>query len=194
LKLSLTDDEIIFEFGGGTGQMADVLSDIHFRGKHIVYDLPLITVLQHFFVNTRCIPNTYILDNEPINIINGTNYLPCNQPVSEQYVLGLQNINFIATYSLSETDKTTHDKFFEYMIHFSRIYIVYWPGQHVVGDYIDNSEYIERIRNNIQNTHYCFIYENFENGNVFMAVKKDIIKNPEELFSSWASLRQQAAF
>ena len=140
LNLNLNNDEIIFEFGGGTGQMADVLSDLNFKGRHIVYDLPLITVLQSCFVNKMSIKTVHIIDDEGINIINGTNYLPCNQLQSEKYVMGLPNINFIATYSLSETDIDTHNKFAEYIIGFSRIFIVYMPGRYYVGDYIDNEE------------------------------------------------------
>ena len=43
------DTEIIFEFGAGTGQMADVLNHMKFKGKHIVYDLPEMTILQKYF-------------------------------------------------------------------------------------------------------------------------------------------------
>jgi len=174
LNLSLDNDEIIFEFGGGTGQMADVLSDLNFKGRHIIYDLPLMTVLQKHFIDKKGIKNTYILDDENKNIINGTNFLPCNQINSEKYVLGLPNINFVATYSLTETDINTHNKFSEYMIGFSRIFIVYTPGKNEVGDYIDNSEYIEMVQKKIENTHYCFNDDNFKNGKVFIAVKKSL--------------------
>lgn len=175
LNFSLDNDEIIFEFGAGTGQMADVLSDLNFKGRHIIYDLPLITVLQKHFIDKKGIKNTYILDDENINIINGTNFLPCNQIKSEKYVLGLPNINFIATYSLSETDIQTHNKFSEYMVDFSRIFIVYWPGKHEICDNIDNSDYIEMIQKKIEKTHYCFNENNFENGKVFIAVKKSLL-------------------
>ena len=175
LNFSLDNDEIIFEFGAGTGQMADVLSDLNFKGRHIIYDLPLVTVLQKYFIDKKGIKNTYILDDENINIINGTNFLPCNQINSEKYVLGLPNINFIATYSLTETDIHTHNKFSEYMVMFSRIFIVYWPGKNRTGDYIDNSEYIEMIQKKIEKTHNCFNYNNFENGKVFIAVKNTLV-------------------
>ena len=174
LNFSLNNDEIIFEFGAGTGQMADVLSKLNFKGKHVIYDFPLMTVLQKYFIDKRGIKNTFILDNENINITNGTNFLPCNQINSEKHVLGLPNINFIATYSLTEADLNTRNKFSAYMVNFSRIFIIYWPGKHSVGDNIDNTEYIELIRNKINKTHNCFDYDNFGNGKVFMAVKKSI--------------------
>jgi len=177
LNLNLNNDEIILEFGGGTGQMADVLSDLNFKGRHIVYDLPLITILQRYFVNKRNINYTYILDDEEINIINGTNYLPCNQNNREKQIMKLPNINFIATFSLSETDIFTHNKFAEYMLNFSRIYITYSLNQTATEDYINNEEYILMIKKNIEKTHHCYIGNNHDNGKLFMAVKKELINN-----------------
>jgi hypothetical protein len=168
LNLNLNNDEIILEFGGGTGQMADVLSDLNFKGRHIVYDLPLITILQRYFVNKRNINYAYILDDEEINIINGTNYLPCNQNNSEQQIMKLPNINFIATFSLTETDIHTHNKFAEYMLNFSRIYIVYSLNQTATEDYINNEEYMQMIKKNIEKTHYCYIGDNYGNGKILI--------------------------
>lgn len=175
-NFSLDSDEIIFEFGAGTGQMADVLSDMNFKGRHVVYDLPLMTVLQKFFIDRRGIKNTYILDDEPMHIVNGTNFLPCNQPKSEKIVLGLPNVNFIATYSLTETDINTHIKFSEYMPEFSRIIIIYVPGINAVADNINSSEYIDSIHNKLNKTHYCHHGDNFgdSKSKIFMAVKKNI--------------------
>lgn len=175
LNFSLDKDEIIFEFGAGTGQMADVLSNLQFKGKHVIYDLPLMTVLQKYFIDKKNIPNTFILDDEPMNMITGTNFLPCNQLNREKEVVNMPNINFIATYSLTETDIDTRNKFSDYMVHFSRIYIVYWPGKYEVGDNVDNSEYIQQLQTKLQETHYCFNDNHFVNGKVFTAVKKQLV-------------------
>jgi hypothetical protein len=175
LKLDLSNDEILFEFGGGTGQMADVLAELKFQGTHIVYDLPLLTVLQKYFVTKRWIENQHLLDDEDTKLIKGTNYLPNNQPKSEANVIGMPNINFVATYSLSETDAETHAKFAKYMKLFSRIFIVYWPGKHEICDGVDNTEYIEQIKIDIKDTHNYKQYDNFGNGKVFLAVKNEIL-------------------
>ena len=66
------------------------------------------------------------------------------------------------------------NKFSEYMVNFSRIFIIYWPGKTEIGDNNDNTEYIQTIQQKIENTHYCFHHDNFGNGKVFMAVKKTI--------------------
>lgn len=172
-------DEIVFEFGGGTGQMSDVLYDLNFKGKHVVYDLPLMTVLQKYFVSKQRIETKHILDDDATELINGTNYLPCNQNMSEKHIMGLPNINFLATYSLTETDEYTRNKFAEYMIHFSRIYIVYWPGKHEVGDYVDNDDYIQKIKKKIENTHFFYDDDNFGNGKMFIAIKRELVQiNP----------------
>lgn len=178
--LSLDNDEIIFEFGAGTGQMADVLHNMQFKGRHVIYDLPLMTVLQKYFIDKRGIKNTYILDDdEPMHVINGTNFLPCNQPNSEKTVLGLPNVNFIATYSLTETDINTHIKFSEYMPEFSRIIIIYFPGVNAVADNINSSEYITMLHNKLVKTHDCHHGDNVGDANskIFMAVKKTL-NNP----------------
>lgn len=173
LQLDLEkSDEVIFEFGGGTGQMADVLNNLNFQGKHIIYDLPLMVILQKYFIDKRNIKTKYILDDENNQIIKGTNLLPCNQNESEKYIVNLSNINFIATYSLTETDLETHEKFAKYLLNFKRILIIYWPQPVEDFDNIDNESYINNIIENMKNTHHCYIGDNFGNGKMFCAVKK----------------------
>lgn len=173
LYFNLQDEnEIIFEFGGGTGQMADVLKDLNYQGKHIIYDLPLMVILQKYFIDKRNIKTKYILDDENNTLINGTNLLPCNQNISEEKIVSMKNINFIATYSLTETDIETHEKFAKYLPYFNRIIIIYWPQPVEDFDNIDNEEYIKSIIKNIENTHDCYIDDNFGNGKIFCAMKK----------------------
>jgi len=177
LNLNLNNDEIIFEFGGGTGQMADVLVDLNFKGKHIVYDLPLVNIIQRYFTKKRNIESAYILDDKDINIQQGLSYLPCNQIKSEKTIMELPNINFIATYSLSETDMVTHERFAKYMSNFARIIIIYSLNQTVTEDYIDNELYIQNIKEDIIESHYCYNDSNFGNGKIFIAIKKELMSH-----------------
>lgn len=173
LQLDLEkSDEVIFEFGGGTGQMSDVLNNLNFQGKHIIYDLPLMVILQKYFIDKRNSKTKYILDDENNEIIKGTNLLPCNQNESEKCIVNLPNINFIATYSLTETDLETHEKFAKYLLNFKRILIIYWPQPVEDFDNIDNESYINNIIENMKNTHHCYIGDNFGNGKMFCAMKK----------------------
>ena len=163
------ENEIIFEFGAGTGQLADVLKNINFKGSHIIYEIPILTVIQDYFLKKNNIETNYIFDNENINIIKGVNFLPCNQNISENKIIKLKNLTLIASYSLTETDIETHNKFFNYIINFKNIYIVYWPKKDPVGDNIDNEKYIKDIFNKMKETHVCNIINNFGNGNIFYA-------------------------
>jgi len=132
-------------------------------------------VLQKYFVTKRWVENQHLLDDEDTELRKGTNYLPNNQPKREAAVMGLPNLNFIATYSLSETDAETHAKFAKYMPCFSRIFIVYWPGKHSICDGVDNSEYVEQIKRDLKETHNFLEYDNFGNGKAFLAVKNEIL-------------------
>ena len=187
LNLNLEKDEKILEFGGGTGQLADVLKDLKFKGKHIVYDLPLMICLQKHFVEKKGkIKCNYIFDDEKLEIINGTNYLPCNQIDCEKEIMIMDNINFIATFSLTETDIETHKKFLEYMENFSRIYIVYSTDKSITEDYIDNHAYILEIIEKIKDTHKYFIRDFRSNAKAFYAVKKLIgIKAENNIQNIW---------
>ena len=180
LKLNPADNEVFFEFGAGTGQLADVLAELKFQGTHVVYDLPLMTILQKYFIDKQGIANQHLIDEEGTMIQKGTNFLANNQPAREAYVMSLPNINFVATYSLSETDAETHATFATYMPLFSRIYLVYWPGKHDICDGVDNTEYIEQIKKNINDTHTYKEYDNFGNGTAFLAVKKEILSEITE--------------
>jgi len=164
-------NEVIIEFGAGTGQLSDVLNNLNFKGSHIIYEIPIFTILQKFFVEKEGIKTNYILDDKELNIINGTNFLPCNQNINEDKIMNLDNLTFIASYSLTETDIETHNKFYNYILNFRRVYIVYWPYKDNVGDNIDNGKYINDIFNKMKETHKCNIINNFENGNIYYAEK-----------------------
>ena len=60
------------------------------------------------------------------------------------------------------------------MLNFSRIYIVYSLNQTITEDFIDNVEYVQSMKKKLENTHHCYIGENYGNCNVFMAVKKEL--------------------
>lgn len=47
LGLDLADeDTVLIEFGGGTGQMADVVKSVGFGGRHVVYDFTVMALMQ----------------------------------------------------------------------------------------------------------------------------------------------------
>ena len=92
----------------------------------------------------------------------------------------MPNINFIATHSLSETDIHTHAKFAEYIINYSRIFVTYNIGncgQTVTDDQpcVLNENYFQFVKQKLEFTHYCYIGKFFENNNIFMAVKRELM-------------------
>lgn len=51
LGLDLTDQNtVLIEFGGGTGQMADMPSCVGFGGRHVVYDFTVMALMQVCFL------------------------------------------------------------------------------------------------------------------------------------------------
>jgi hypothetical protein len=46
----------IFEFGGGYGSMSRVFFELGFRGKYIVFDLPIFSALQRFYLSSLGLP------------------------------------------------------------------------------------------------------------------------------------------
>ncbi len=167
-------NEVIVEFGPGTGQMADVLAALDFKGRHVAIDLPLMTVLQNHFVEKEGISTRFLLDDE-LNgavmpfITTPTSFLPSNQPIWEKAVMEMSNINFVATYSLTETDAETRARVEAYLPRCSRIYIAFWPGKQLQGNGIDNDEYIYGIMQKLADTHNVYIGHT-ANGKVFWAV------------------------
>lgn len=164
------ENQIIFEFGGGTGQMGDVLQKMNFKGKHIIYDLPLMTVLQKHFVSKEGNKTQFILDDLPLHLINGANYLPCNQIEKEKEIMNLKNISFIATYSLTESDCDTRKRFKTYLKNCDRIFIIY---QEQWDNYI-NIKYMRELKESLELTHICSFGDNYGNGTWFYAEKNNI--------------------
>lgn len=48
--LTITDQEMLVEFGGGYGSMCRLLHNLGFKGKYVIFDLPEFCALQRFFL------------------------------------------------------------------------------------------------------------------------------------------------
>ena len=58
--LQIKDMEHIFEFGGGYGSMRRLIHRIDFKGDYLIYDMPIMSALQRFYlgsleIETRCV-------------------------------------------------------------------------------------------------------------------------------------------
>lgn len=60
----IKDFDFIFEFGGGYGGMCLLIQNLMFNGKYIIYDFPILSALQGFFLKMNEVENnTFCLDN-----------------------------------------------------------------------------------------------------------------------------------
>jgi hypothetical protein len=52
----LQDTELLFEFGGGYGSMCRLIHNLGFHGRYVIYDLPLFSALQRFYLQSVGVP------------------------------------------------------------------------------------------------------------------------------------------
>lgn len=95
--------DLIFEFGGGYGSMCRVMHNAGFNKKYIIFDLPVFSALQKFYL--KCLGLKVLSKNEYLSEKSG---IICISDLFElsQLLSGLdklENNMFIATWSLSET-------------------------------------------------------------------------------------------
>ncbi len=95
--------DLVFEFGGGYGSMCRLFHRLGFKGKYVIYDLPVFSALQKYYLCSLDLP-VYSLDSfksskSGIICISGLEIL--------KYFFGdydkRTNSLFLATWSLSET-------------------------------------------------------------------------------------------
>ncbi|MFA6357081.1 MAG: hypothetical protein WCY09_00220 [Candidatus Omnitrophota bacterium] len=94
----------ILEFGGGYGGMCRLIHKLNFKGRYIIFDLPPLSALQHFFINMNGIPVGYynkFLEKDSNGVICVSDFAHLGAVVSDYP--NIDNAVFLATWSLSET-------------------------------------------------------------------------------------------
>ena len=155
-KIDLSEDiDLIFEFGGGYGSMCRLFHDLGFKGKYIMFDLPLFSAIQRYYLSS-----IEILDNnnEPkINNIDINIY--SKKLILKKELLKIDpkksNTLFIGTWSLSEVPLGLREDIIKMLAPFSNILIAY---QDYYGEF-DNINYFKSIQHKL-NTNT--IWTNFE--------------------------------
>lgn len=90
--------DLVFEFGGGYGSMCRLLHNLHFKGKYIIYDLPLFSALQKFYLKSIGI-NVLSIDK----LESAQSGVFCISNAEDlQKITNQGKSLFIATWSLSE--------------------------------------------------------------------------------------------
>lgn len=153
-------ESVFVEFGGGTGQMALVLQEIGYSGKHIVVDFRQMQLYQRYFLHKVGV-STQFIESIDDAVQGSTSYLAPGKPLYG---------TFVATYSITETDETTRNTVLKYMPRFDYVYIVYWGSWELGGDHIDNHVFIRRVREQLQHNHTFTSGRHFSNGHYLIAV------------------------
>ncbi|KAA3620360.1 MAG: hypothetical protein DWQ05_00005 [Calditrichaeota bacterium] len=142
-KLRIDQMEYIFEFGGGYGSMAHLCHALGFRGKYVIFDFPIFSALQTFYLKALGYSmlesaEAFQREYEGIFCMSDIDQLEEVLPLGEDIDPGL----FIATWSLSETPFELRQKFLSQMDLFHAYLFAYQDS----FEKRDNFQYFEKWR------------------------------------------------
>lgn len=129
-----------FEFGGGYGCFAMLLKNLRFEGRHVLYDLPHMTLLQQFYLRNvfreRLEADPAFLGN--LAWLSGD---PTDEPVAGAVRAAAADRPsvFLATWSLSESPIELRNRFLPLISEFDFVCIAYQES----FDGVDNHAYFE---------------------------------------------------
>jgi hypothetical protein len=101
-KIDIGDREFIFEFGGGYGSMCRLIHKLGFKGRYVIFDLPLFSALQKYYLKSLELPV-----KTRSEFVNSQGGISCLSDIQELEALLAhhelpRNTMFIATWSMSE--------------------------------------------------------------------------------------------
>jgi hypothetical protein len=131
--------DCIMEFGGGYGSMCRIIHKLGFRGKYIIFDLPLFSALQKYFLSsiglTILTPEQFLSSDSGVLCISDlaelTKVIASENPKQESL--------FIATWSISEAPIKIRESIHPLVSNFKSSLIAY---QHKFGE-VDNINYFD---------------------------------------------------
>lgn len=164
------------EFGGGSGDLAACLFDLGFRGTHFVVDLPSMNLMHRYWLRSSGVP-VYLGKNLAPNpaAVRGKIILESSM---EDTLFGAhldsaiqRDSVFMGTYSFTEADEETRERFRPLIQNFGVIFLVFWST--FMG--YDNDAYMLRwLDDSLWATHNVLAWKHEGNGFYFLAVRKDI--------------------
>lgn len=94
----IKDFDFIFEYGGGYGSMCQLVHNLGFKGKYVIFDLPIFSALQTFFLrmNGLTVESANLSKKSKIFCLSDINNV-------EKIIPKKGRKFFIATWSLSES-------------------------------------------------------------------------------------------
>ena len=133
----LADLELIVEFGGGYGSMARLCHNLGFRGRYILFDLPVFAALQRYYLGALDLPyqDLSVTANARLGTL-------CNLETLLKTSVPAQGSLFLATLSLCETPVSLRDQLLPWIGQFEQVLVTY---SEQFGE-IDNLAYFARMQ------------------------------------------------
>lgn len=103
----ILDFDFIFEYGGGYGSMCQLIHNLGFKGKYILYDSSILSALQVFYLRINTLDASF-------NNLNRKSKIFCLDDINkiEKIIPGKGKGLFIATWSLSESPLEVRKKIY----------------------------------------------------------------------------------
>jgi hypothetical protein len=111
----IEDFDLIFEFGGGYGSLCKLTHNLGFKGTYIIFDLPIFSALQWFYLRSVELPARII--NSPPFLSEGVICTSSTNTLDALLgdIIGGKKTLFIATWSLSETAIITRESILQFI-------------------------------------------------------------------------------
>ncbi len=129
--------DLIFEFGGGYGSMSRLVYEFGFKGKYVIFDFPIFSALQAFYLRKMGYSVSMTSKNE------ASIYCLSSLEEIEKVLVSnnMKNSMFIATWSLSESPMSVRKSISPLFKYFSSYLIAY---QKSFGN-VDNLKYFSNF-------------------------------------------------
>jgi hypothetical protein len=140
--IRIGDLKTIFEFGGGYGSMCRLCWNLGFRGRYVIFDLPLFSALQRYYLRSLGIPVSAV---DPVMGTDANVFCFSQMDRLEAFLAAAPlapATAFIATWSLSEAPPEARESFLP-CVSSANYYVIAYQDR--FGD-IDNSAYFARWR------------------------------------------------
>jgi hypothetical protein len=146
--LRVQDMSAVVEFGGGYGSMCRLLLNLGFRGRYWIYDLPLFSALQRYYLGslgfTVTEPESYTGTDYAVHCVSDRQRLPAHPSVET----GRGRL-FMATWSLSETPRDVREQLLPLVEDFDAFLIAY---QFRFGE-VDNVSFFREWTDKLKGRH-----------------------------------------
>jgi hypothetical protein len=136
--------DVVFEFGGGYGSMCRLLHRANFQGTYIIFDLPVLSALQRFYLKSVGLPVSPAAEvesgNPGIICISDLNQL---KRLLQQLAGPAANSLFIATWSISETSLELRNQIMDLVNPFKSFLITYQEQFWEIDNFAYFSHWVE---------------------------------------------------